>query len=59
MARRSKAEGAETTAVAPISVSLRPVAIEQPEAESIEVEGLPAEWQAADVLGGLTPSPVF
>ncbi len=59
MARRSKAEGAETTAVAPISVSLRPVAIEQPEAESIEVEGLPAEWQAADVLGGLPPSPVF
>lgn len=59
MARRKQAEGAETTAVAPVSVELRPVQVEQPEAESIEVAGLPAEWQDATVLGGLPPSPVF
>jgi len=59
MARRSKAEGTETTAVAPISVALKAAQVEQPEAESIEVAGLPEEWQDANVLGGLPPSPVF
>lgn len=58
MARRSKGEG-ETSAVVPVTVSLRAAEIEQPEAESIDVAGLPAEWQEATTLGGLPPSPVF
>lgn len=59
MGRRKQGDDVENALVAPVSVSLMPVKIEQPEAEAIDVSGLPDEWQAAEKLGGFAPSPLF
>lgn len=60
MGRRSReVQGEPVNAIVPVTVNLQPVAFEAPEAESIEVAGLPAEWGNAEVLGGFAPSPLF
>lgn len=56
MSKRGKES---TDLVAPVTVNLMPVKFEQPEAESIDLSGLPAEWAAAEKLGGFAPSPKF
>lgn len=55
--KRELAEGGAVNAVVPVTVNLQPVKYEQPEAESVDVAGLPAEWQDAETLGGFAPSP--
>lgn len=55
--RKENQDGATSTAVVPVSVNLQPVKFEQPEAENVDVAGLPAEWQNAETLGGFAPSP--
>lgn len=61
MSKRGKEENAVTVAgeVVPMVVSLKPVQFEQPEAESVDLAGLPAEWAGAEKLGGFAPSPKF
>ncbi len=57
MARRKEGENGSVNAVVPVTVNLQPVKYEQPEAESVDVANLPAEWQSAETLGGFAPSP--